>query len=295
MTFHEDSTESAKGAAVTLRIMGILNASPESFSGNVIDASSAIAAVEQMLEAGADIVDVGGQSLRTDEAPIDTLVELQRVRAVLEPIRTEFPDLAVSVDTYRYETAEAALELGAAIINDVSGLSDPRLASMVAAVPSADLVLTYNRASPKVRLSERDLVADSVADCVEFTTAKLELIAAEGLSPSRVIFDPGVDLGKSPAQSVEVLRSMQGIRRRTGVRRVLWALSRKDFIGAVLAQRPAERLPGTLAAISSVDLRDGDILRVHEVGPVTDLLRIRSIIADGGEVPELASFLRHDR
>lgn len=275
-------------------VMGVLNASSESFSGGVVGPDDAVAAAAAMCEAGAHVLDIGAQSLRTDQDEIDVELEIARMVSVLDPIRRALPEVAISVDTYRHQVAEVAVAHGATMLNDPSGLSDDRLADVVAK-SGVHLVVTYNRARPKQRLRRDELVADPVQDCVDFVGERVRRLLDEGVDPAQLVFDPGPDLGKSPDQTIEVLRAMTELRERIGVPRVLWALSRKDFIGALLRRRPAGRWPGTLGAMSALDVRDGDVLRVHDVQSTVDFFAVRRALIDGVEGPlELPVELRHD-
>jgi dihydropteroate synthase len=289
------------------RLMAVLNASPESFSGNVVDAASVAALVRAAVAAGASVLDVGGQSLRTDQAEIPVAEEQARAVPVVEACRaaladsdpsgpdTSAPGVAVdiSVDTYRAPVAAAAIAAGATVVNDPSGLSDPDLARVVRDT-GARLVLTYNRARPKVRLSADELVADAVADGLVFLAAGLDRLAAAGVSADQVVIDPGPDLGKSPAQTVQVLRSLH--RFRTFGRPLLLALSRKDFIGAVTSTGPLDRSAGLLGVLAALDLGPEDVLRVHEPGRIRDFYLLRGVVEGRLDVPadlELPLHLRH--
>jgi dihydropteroate synthase len=276
------------------RVMGILNVSVESFSGGVVGPDDAVRAAASMLADGADILDIGAQSLRTDQDELDVDVEVSRLLSVLEPVRAAFPDAVISADTYRYEVARAAVEVGVQMINDPSGLLDDRIGELVAS-STTDLVLAYNRSRPKHRITREELVADPVADCVEFVRARLRRLQDVGVDPARVVFDPGPDLGKSPDQSINLLRAMPEVRDALDLDRVMWALSRKDFIGALLHRLPAGRWSGTLGAMSALDVRDGDVLRVHDVRGTSDFFAIRRALLDGVQGPlVLPDELRYD-
>jgi dihydropteroate synthase len=276
------------------RVMGILNVSVESFSGGVVGPGDAVRAAASMLADGADILDIGAQSLRTDQEELVVDVEVGRLLSVLEPVRAAFPDAVISADTYRYEVARAAVDVGVQMINDPSGLLDDRIGELVAS-SDADLVLAYNRSRPKHRITREELVADPVADCVEFVRARLRRLQDVGVDPARVVFDPGPDLGKSPDQSINLLRAVPELRDALDLGRVMWALSRKDFIGALLHRLPAGRWSGTLGAMSALDVRDGDVLRVHDVRGTSDFLTIRRALLDGVTEPlVLPDELRYD-
>lgn len=288
---------SVPGAVPMPRLMAVMNASPESFSGAVVDESTVAAAVRAAVAGGATVIDIGGQSLRTDRAELSVEEEAARSVPVIAACRAALDDGAVpvdiSVDTYRAAVAAAAMAAGATIVNDPSGLSDPDLAEVVRA-GGARVVLTYNRARPKVRLSAGELAADPVADGLAVLADGLARLEAAGVDRSRVLVDPGPDLGKSPAQTVAVLRSLH--RFRSLGCPLLLALSRKDFIGAATLTPPEGRGPGLFGVLAALDLGPEDVLRVHESSAVRDFYLLRAVVSGDLEVPadlELPVGLRH--
>lgn len=279
------------------RLMAVLNASPESFSGAVVDAATVAGRARAAVDGGASILDIGGQSLRTDQAEISVEDEIGRtvpvVRACLGAFGGQGPRPDVSVDTYRSPVAAAAIAAGATIVNDPSGLSDPDMVGVVRDT-GVSVVVTYNRARPKVRLAAGELADDPVEDGVRFLTRRLEDLAAAGVPAEQVIVDPGPDLGKSPAQTVDVLRHLD--RFRTFGRPLLLALSRKDFIGAITSTAPLDRSAGLLGVLSGIDLGPDDILRVHEPARVRDFYVLRATVTGVVDVEpglELPKHLRH--
>jgi dihydropteroate synthase len=277
--------------------MAVMNASPESFSGGVVDAASVVEVAQEHVAGGASVLDVGGQSLRTDEPELPVEVELDRsvplVRALREAFGAEGPDL--SVDTYRAPVAAAAVEAGATIVNDPSGLRDPELLAVIRD-SGVQVVVTYNRARPKVRLQADELATDPVADGLAALRERIERLVGAGVSESQVLVDPGPDLGKSPAQTVAVLRALEAFR--SLGRPLLLALSRKDVIGATLRRPPAERAAGLDGVLAALDLRPDDVIRVHEPRTVRDFYVMRAVIAGDVEVPadlSLPVHLRHRR
>jgi len=281
----------------TPRIMGIVNASLDSVLGGV-DAGGAAQLAAAMVVDGASVLDVGGQSLRTDRAEISVSEELDRLLPVLDAVRTACPDTTLSVDTYRAPVAAAAIDGGARIVNDPSGLCDEHLVDVVAE-REVDLVVTNNRAQPKVRLGRSALADDPVTECLDRLAAGVERLAEAGVQPTRLLLDPGPDLGKSPDQTIAVLHATPGLRvqlrERFGPVRFLWALSRKDFIGALLRRRPAGRVAGTLGALAAVPFEEGDLVRVHDVAGAADFFAVRRAIIHGHEGSlELPVELRYD-
>jgi dihydropteroate synthase len=260
--------------------MGIVNASPDSFS------DPARPGLERLVERGrelasdgATLIDVGGESGRTDTEAIPEQEEVARVVPVIERLAAE--GVLVSVDTWRAPVARAALAAGAAMVNDVSGLADPGVADACAETGAA-LVITHTRVPPKFK--GFPAYADVVEDVLALLRERSEEARRRGVGFEQVVFDPGIDLAKTPAQSVEVL-SRLGELRELG-RPLLVAISRKDFIGALTDRPPRDRLAGTLAALAASVDRGAAILRTHNVGAARDYLKVRSALRGDSLVPD---------
>lgn len=252
--------------------MGIVNASPESFSGDgfAVLAEQADAAVAQFA-AGAFIVDVGGQSANTKTPELDPAVEIARLVPLIEAIRARHDGL-VSVDTYKPAVAVACLDAGADIINDVSALWYPELADVVADY-DAGLVLMHTEGAPKVKILDPRRYDDVVAAVVDFAAEKQAILDAAGVAPRNVMFDPGIDFAKTPRQSIELLARAQELH--AIGRPLLFALSRKDFVGALTATMPRDRDPGTLASVGVVaDACPNSVVRVHAVAATRQYLDV---------------------
>jgi dihydropteroate synthase len=259
-------------------LMGVVNASPESFSDGA-DAATLDRQMERaraLVAAGAGIIDVGGESGVTNRPAISAEEEAARVVPLVRALVAA--GVVVSVDTWKAPVAAAVLDAGAHCINDVSGLADPLVAKLCAA-SGAGLVLMHTRAEPKVKAFPH--YDDVVADVVRFLTAKMEEAVGYGLSPERIVLDPGPDFAKTPSETITVLRRLP-VLADLG-RPVLLAVSRKDFIGALTDRRPRDRLAGTLAAIGEGVDAGAAILRVHDVAEVADYLKVRRALR--GEVP----------
>jgi dihydropteroate synthase len=279
-------------------LMGIVNATPDSFSdgGELATTSARVARAVELADAGATIMDVGGQSGITGvpEVPVDE--EIARVVPVVAGIHSERPDLVISVDTYRPEVVRAVLDAGAAIVNDVSGLLYPEVADLCAAT-GAGLVVMHTRARPKHKVLDDSLYADAgvTDDVVSFLSSTVARAVSSGVPADATIVDPGPDFAKTPHQTVQVLRDIDRVRALG--RPVLLALSRKDFIGAVTGKPPRDRLGGTLAAVGHLLGPPGLILRVHDVGVVADYLAVAAVLAARSEIPpdlRLAPDLRRE-
>jgi dihydropteroate synthase len=277
-------------------LMGIVNASPDSFSdaGAYPDLDARLRRARELLDAGADIIDVGGESGITRRPAVAVAEELARVVPLVERIAGELGAL-VSVDTYKPAVAEAAIAAGAAVVNDVSGLRDPELAAVCARTGAA-LVLMHTRAAPKQRLQDPDLYDDVVADVVEFLAERMEVARAHGMRDEQLILDPGPDFAKTPAQTIALLRRLEELHALG--RPLLLAVSRKDFVGALTGRGPRERLAGTLAALGRGVDAGAHVLRVHDVAAAADFLAVRAALRGELEVdPALAldEAIRHAR
>ena len=255
-------------------VMGIVNASPESFSGG-----GAVGGVEEGLALGADLVDVGGESGVTDREPITAEEEIERVAPVVEGLVAA--GATVSVDTWKESVARAAIAAGASMINDVSGLIEPGVADACAECGAA-LVLMHTRVPPKVKGFPG--YEDVAADVAGFLRERRRVALERGVGEDQIVLDPGPDFAKTPAETVEVLRRIRELRDELG-RPVLLAVSRKDFVGALLGRPPRQRLAGTLAAIAEGVDAGAAILRVHDVDEGTDFLAVRAALRGERDVP----------
>lgn len=257
-------------------LMGVVNANPDSFSDpGHRPLTAQREQVAEMVEAGAGVIDVGGQSGITNVAEVDPAEEVDRVLPLVEAIVAGHPDVVISVDTYKPPVVEAVLAAGAHIVNDVSGLRAPELAPLVAR-HRAGLVVMHTAAPPKTRLQANDLYGDVVAEVRDFLAAKVDEAVAAGVDRRSVLVDPGPDFTKTPAQTIALLRRLPELDP-DGLPMLL-ALSRKDFIGALTDTRPKERLAGTLAAIAAVGSGSGVVLRVHDVAEVRRFLTVLEVL-----------------
>ena len=280
-------------------VMGIINATPDSFSGDGIYAesetvSAAVTLAEAQINAGADILDIGGESTRPGSDVIDAHTEKSRILPVIEEIKGRHPDVALSVDTYRAEVAAAALDRGADIINDVwAARADPDMASVMAerGVP---VVLMHNRSRPNAILSEgriggEDIGAEysHVVDDVIAELAQLvdELLAAN-VARGQIALDPGIGFGKTVDQNLALLRHLDILKASLDLP-FLIGTSRKSFIGRILDLPVEERLEGTAATVAAGILQGADIVRVHDVREMIRVVRVidrLKVVLPNGEV-----------
>jgi dihydropteroate synthase len=268
-------------------LMGIVNATPDSFSDAQGPKSldDRVELARSLLAAGADLLDIGGESGVTNRPAIRPEEEIARVVPLIERVSGGL-GARVSVDTYKPPVARAAIAAGASIVNDVSGLRDPELAD-VCAETGAGLVIMHTRAAPKQKLLDPRLDGRVFADVEGFLRERMELAVARGMEPDQLMLDPGPDFGKTPAQTVEVLRRLPELHALG--RPLLLAVSRKDFIGVITSRPPRARLAGTLAAVAHGVTAGVHVLRVHDVAQVAEFLAVRAVLE--GE-RELQSELR---
>jgi dihydropteroate synthase len=254
--------------------MGILNVTPDSFAeaASRLDPGKAVDAALLMEAEGADLIDIGGESTRPGAEPVAADVELARILPVLNAIRGR-ARIPVSIDTYKADVARAALDAGAAIVNDVSGLGrEPELARVVAQA-SAALVLTHTRGTSKMMYSEavyEDVVAEVTAELRE----RMQRALDAGVPLDRLIVDPGLGFAKRPSHSYGVLARLSEIAAALD-RPVLIGPSRKSFLREAVGARPApERDWGTAAAVAAAVLGGAHIVRVHAVAEMTQVVRV---------------------
>jgi len=287
-----------KGSSLAVEgtlVMGVVNASPDSFSdGRPTNLEAQRARCAELIAAGADIIDVGGQSAITNRPEVDAAVEADLVVPLVEWMASEHPDILVSVDTYKPLVVEAVLGAGAAIINDVSGLLYPEIVPAVIRHDAA-LVIMHTAAKPKVRRQDPALYADVVGEVRGFLAEHLEHVIGLGLPRESVILDPGPDFTKTPHQTVELLRAIDAVRDLG--RPVLLALSRKDFLGAITGRSPRGRDAATAAAIAFFAGSPGNIVRVHDVAAARDAVATVEVLAGLRDIPRdylLPDALRHE-
>ena len=267
-----------RGAPV---LMGIVNATRDSFS-DAGEHSDLVRRVSELLAAGAAWIDVGGESAAGAAETVAVEAEIERVVPVVRAAAQA--GAVVSIDTYKPEVAAAAIEAGAHVVNDVSGLRDPALADLCARTGAA-LVVMHTRAAPKQTLLDPGFYDDVVADVLAFLRERMALARDAGVGEEQLIVDPGPDFTKTPAQTVAVLRRL-GDLHALG-RPVLAAISRKDVLGAITGRAPRERDPGTLALLAAAADAGAHVARVHDVAGAADFLAVRAVLrGDAGLDPD---------
>lgn len=247
-------------------VMGILNVTPDSFSdgGRFNEVERAVAQALRMAEEGADIIDIGAESTRPGHEPVSAATEIARLSPVLEALRGRI-NCPISVDTMKAPVAEAALRLGATIINDVWAFSrDPRLAPL-AAEQGAAIVLMHNRETI-------DPTIDIVEDMLRFLDAALKRALDAGVPQEKITLDPGIGFGKTLEQNLEALISISKLKELGCA--VLVGASRKSMIGKIIPSETDERLPGTIALHTAAILKGADVIRVHDVKEAVQAARV---------------------
>jgi len=248
-------------------LMGILNLTPDSFydGGKYINPDQALKRAEEMVEEGAEIIDIGGESTRPDSEPVSLDEELLRVMPVLERIKSRIGKAIISIDTQKSEVAKRAIEYGASIINDISALgTDPKIAE-VARENKAGLVLMHIKGTPKdmqINPSYEDLFGEVIG----FLRERMKRAIEAGVEEEKIIVDPGIGFGKTVEHNLELIRDLWKLR--CLGRPILLGPSNKSFIGKVLKVEKDDRFEGTAASVVAGILAGAHIIRVHEPGKI---------------------------
>jgi dihydropteroate synthase len=249
----------------SLKIMGIINATPDSFykGSRTPVHDDALLKAEKMIEEGADILDIGGESTRPGSDPVSAEDEVERVIPLIRSIRNMNSEILISVDTYRARTAEEAVKAGADIVNDISAMSmDPGMADVVHGL-NVPIILMHMKGTPKV-MQKEPLYNDVVKEVLDYLGERIAFAEGSGISREKVIIDPGIGFGKLYEHNVALIKRINEFSS-LGCP-VLLAASRKSSIGTALGGLPAEeRLEGTMAVSCYAALKGVDIIRVHDV------------------------------
>jgi len=260
-------------------IMGILNATPDSFSdgGRYLSIDAALAKGREMLAQGADIIDIGGESTRPGAEPVDERTEMDRVLPVIEALCAA-AGARVGIDTAKASVAREAVRAGACIINDVTAMEgDPRMAAVVRET-GAGVVLMHMRGTPRT-MQDAPRYGDVAGEVADWLSGRLAAAVAAGIAPEAVVLDPGIGFGKTTAHNIELIAGL-GHLARLG-RPVLAGMSRKRFIGALSGvEEAAGRLAGSLAALAAAILQGASILRVHDVAASVQAARVAAAVRD---------------
>jgi len=260
-------------------IMGVLNVTPDSFSdgGRWVDVDAAGAHAREMASQGAEIIDVGGESTRPGAEPVDESEELRRVLPVIERLAGT-QAIAISIDTMKPAVARAAVERGAEIINDITGLRHPAMREVVRETGAAAIIM-HMQGEPRMMQTAPNY-EDVTREVGEFFRQALESCLASGIDPMRLAFDPGIGFGKTVAHNLALLGKLELVR--VGERPIVVGVSRKSFLGKVTgSERMEDRTWPTVALTSFLRERGANILRVHDVRPNVQALRMTEAILHG--------------
>src|SRR5713101_667064 len=247
-------------------VMGIVNVTPDSFSGDGLgdDRDAAVAQGLRMVEEGADLLDVGGESTRPGHVPISATEEIARTEQVVRRLSKE-SGIPVSIDTYKIDVAEAAVAAGATIVNDVWGLARTPALAELAARHDCALILMHNQ-------DGTEYSGDVMTEVKRFLRASVDEAIAAGVPRERILIDPGIGFGKTADQNWEVMRRLEELRELG--QPVLIGTSRKSFIGKLLDLPVTDRVEGTAATVTAAILRGADVVRVHDVREMMRVVRV---------------------
>jgi dihydropteroate synthase len=262
-------------------IMGILNMTPDSFSdgGQFASVDHALAHAHEMVAAGADIIDIGGESTRPGANPVSEDEELRRVIPIIKRLSAELP-VPVSVDTYKSSVAEKALEAGASMVNDISGLRfSPDMAKVVADSEAA-IVIMHIKGTPR-DMQQNPEYSDVVEEITNFLEQRIHVALKAGVNPEKIIVDPGIGFGKKLMHNLELLKRLDEFK---GLGRpIMLGTSRKKFIGTVLdIPLPEQRVIGTAATVAFGIERGAAIVRVHDVAHMVQVARMTDALVNTG-------------
>ncbi|MGD1076601.1 MAG: dihydropteroate synthase [Thermodesulfovibrionales bacterium] len=262
------------------QIMGILNVTPDSFSegGTYFDLDAAIEHGLAMVEDGADIIDIGGESTRPGSDPLPTEEELRRVIPVIEALASRVP-IPLSIDTYKADVARRAFDAGASMVNDISGLRfDPDMPKVVASC-DASVVIMHIKGTPQ-NMQQNPRYDALIPEIMDYLRCSIRLAVKFGVRDDRIIIDPGLGFGKTFDHNLEILRRLDEF---TLLEKpVLIGPSRKAFIGKILGNaRPADRLEGTAAAVAVSIMNGANMVRVHDVKEMVKVAKIADAVKRG--------------
>lgn len=255
-------------------IMGVLNVTPDSFSdgGKYFSFNAALSRAEELIKEGADIIDIGGESSRPGALPITAEEELQRVLPVIKAVKEKY-DAVISIDTYKIEVAKQAINAGAEIVNDITGLRhSPEMRELIART-GVGIVIMHMQGTPQ-NMQQSPAYSDVVEEIGEFLEIQIQEARIAGIKEEQIVIDPGIGFGKTLQHNLEILASLQQIKGRCQ-RPLLIGVSRKSFIGKLLGDiPPEERIYGSIGAAIAAVRNGADIVRVHDVRATREALNL---------------------
>lgn len=253
-------------------IMGVLNVTPDSFSdgGSYLGVAAAISHAMEMVEDGADAIDIGGESSRPGASPASTEEELARVLPVVEGL-VDGISVPISIDTCKSEVARRVLEIGAHIVNDITALQGDAEMAKVVAEMNAGVILMHMRGTPRT-MQNSPVYDDVVSEVSSWLQCRIEEAETKGISPDHIVVDPGIGFGKTVDHNLEILRRLDEFRRLN--KPVLIGTSRKSFIGKILDLPVSDRMEGTAATVTWAIAHGADMIRVHDVKAMRRVARM---------------------
>ena len=265
-------TDKKSSSGRRTKIMGILNVTPDSFSdgGKYFDTEQALRHAQEMVKAGADIIDIGGESSRPGSATISAREELGRVLPVLEAVKGAL-DIPVSVDTCKSEVAREVLSRGADCINDITALRGEAAMAGVIAEFNAGVVLMHMKGEPRT-MQEAPRYDDVIAEIIAYLKESIDIAERAGINPDKIVVDPGIGFGKTLEHNLLILRKLPRLRSLN--KPLLVGSSRKSFIGEITGKKPDARIFGTAASVAVCALRGVEIVRVHDVDEMLDVIKV---------------------
>ena len=259
-------------------IMGVLNVTPDSFSdgGHYLDPVQALDHVQCLVEEGADIIDIGGESTRPGSAPVDEEEEIRRLKPILQTVgqRTTVP---LSIDTRKASVAQLALDCGAVLVNDVSALGDDPGMCRVVAETGAGVVLMHRQGNSQTMQGDPSYT-DVIGEIKQFFLERMAMAEANGIPQRNILLDPGVGFGKNVIHNLKIINQLDQFLELG--RPILMGISKKSFIGKILNKPVDSRTMGTAAAVALAVVRGAHVIRVHEVGLMKDVVKMAMSLRD---------------
>jgi len=251
--------------------MGILNITPDSFSGDGIyeDPEKAVTCALRMVKEGASIIDIGGESSRPGSQPVNAKEELGRVIPVVKSLVE--CNVPISVDTYKPEVAREVLKLGADMINDITGLTNPKMTGLIADY-EAGVVIMHMKGEPKTMQNNPIYERGVMEEVKDFLASQIVMAEEAGIDPESIVIDPGIGFGKTIHHNLEIIRKLASLKDLS--KPIMVGTSRKSFIGKILDLHVDQRLEGTLATVVASAINGADIVRVHDVPESNQALTI---------------------
>lgn len=261
-----------------MKVMAILNITPDSFSdgGKYLNVDNALIEVEEMIKFGVDIIDIGGESTRPFSDPVDVDEELKRVEPVIQKIIAKFPDVVISLDTYKSKVAEVGIQLGVKIINDISGLSfDKNMVKILSKNKNVKVVIMHIQGTPK-NMQTNPYYINPVLDIYNWLKQRVDFAISNGVSADNIIIDPGIGFGKTVDDNLQILKNIEKFKEMNLP--VLIGLSRKSFLGKILDLNVDQRDIATIITETYSVIKGADIIRTHNYKNALQMKKLISLL-----------------